>query len=190
MGERARPSDLPLIYAHLVGGQDEVMFDGASFAVNADGSAGARRPSRGPVLRRRNPSGRLPAVRPDGADLGDEEELWHALVLGVRDYIGKNGFPRRAAGPVRRHRLGAGAGDRRRRAGRRQGARGDDAFAHTADISWIDAREMSQRLGVRYDEISIKPSSRPSRPRWPRSSPGCPRTRPRRTSRRASAACC
>ena len=56
-------------------------------------------------------------------------DLWDALVLGVRDYIGKNGFPGVLLGPVGRHRLGAGAGDRGRCARRRQGARGDDALA-------------------------------------------------------------
>ena len=41
MGERATAAGLPLIYAHAVGGQDEVVFDGASFAVNADGGLAA-----------------------------------------------------------------------------------------------------------------------------------------------------
>ncbi len=44
MAERARALDLPLVYAHLVGGQDEVVFDGASFAVNADGALAGRAP--------------------------------------------------------------------------------------------------------------------------------------------------
>src|SRR5687767_6112244 len=96
MGERAKAVDLPLIYAHLVGGQDEVIFDGGSFAVNADGSLAARAPAfcedlfyvectPGPTA--------FQLSGPIAPDLGDEEELWHALVLGVRDYIGKNGFP-------------------------------------------------------------------------------------------------
>ena len=44
MAERARALDLPVVYAHLVGGQDEVVFDGASFAVNAEGSLAGRAP--------------------------------------------------------------------------------------------------------------------------------------------------
>jgi NAD+ synthase (glutamine-hydrolysing) len=88
--------ELPLIYAHLVGGQDEVIFDGGSFAVNADGSLAARAPAFQEDLfyvtvHPERKSFRL--AGPMVGDLGDEEELWHALVLGVRDYIGKNGFP-------------------------------------------------------------------------------------------------
>ena len=45
MAERARRTGLPLLYAHLVGGQDEVVFDGASFAVDARGEIGARAPA-------------------------------------------------------------------------------------------------------------------------------------------------
>ena len=83
--------------------------------------------------------------------------LWAALVLGVRDYIGKNGFPGailacRAASTRRwcwRSRVDALAKDRVRTVMM--------PSPYTADISWIDAREMAQRLGVRYDEISIVP---------------------------------
>src|SRR4051812_31857364 len=96
MADRALAVHLPIIYAHLVGGQDEVVFDGASFAVDADGTLVARAPAfvedlfpvevqdKGGVLAL---SGPITSVREP------EAELWDALVLGVRDYIGKNGFP-------------------------------------------------------------------------------------------------
>jgi NAD+ synthase (glutamine-hydrolysing) len=160
MGERAKAVDLPLIYAHLVGGQDEVIFDGGSFAVNADGSLAARAPAfcedlfyveatPGPTS--------FQLSGPIARDLGDEEELWHALVMGVRDYIVKNGFPSVLLG------LSGGIDSALVLAIAVDALGADKVRAvmmpspYTADISWIDARDMSERLGVRYDEISIKP---------------------------------
>jgi NAD+ synthase (glutamine-hydrolysing) len=160
MGERAKAVDLPLIYAHLVGGQDEVIFDGGSFAVNADGSLAARAPAfcedlfyveatPGPTS--------FQLSGPIAPDLGDEEELWHALVMGVRDYIVKNGFPSVLLG------LSGGIDSALVLAIAVDALGADKVRAvmmpspYTADISWIDARDMSERLGVRYDEISIKP---------------------------------
>ena len=69
MARRAKAVGLPLVYAHLVGGQDEVVFDGASFAVNADGTLAARAPAFHEDLFSVAGHGRhrLPAVRPDGA---------------------------------------------------------------------------------------------------------------------------
>ena len=61
---------------------------------------------------------------------------------------------------------------------------------YTADISSIDARDMAARLGVRYDEISIVPEFDAFRASLATSSRAWRRTRPRRTSRRASAGCC
>jgi NAD+ synthase (glutamine-hydrolysing) len=160
MGERAKAVDLPLIYAHLVGGQDEVIFDGGSFAVNADGSLAARAPAFCEDLFYVEATPGPSVVRlsgPIAADLGDEEELWRALVMGVRDYIGKNGFPSVLLG------LSGGIDSALVLAIAVDALGADKVRAvmmpspYTADISWIDARDMSQRMGVRYDEISIKP---------------------------------
>jgi NAD+ synthase (glutamine-hydrolysing) len=157
MAERARATGLPLLYAHLVGGQDEVVFDGASFAVDAHGRLGARAPMFEPHLL-------LVDVEPGGAVSGPiapvpepEAQAWQALVCGVRDYVGKNGFPGVLIG------LSGGIdsalvlavavdalGPQRVRAVMMPSP-------YTADISWIDARDMASRLGVRYDEISIAP---------------------------------
>ena len=157
MAERARANGLPLLYAHLVGGQDEVVFDGASFAVDAHGRLGARAPMFEPDLL-------LVDVAPDGAVSGPvapvpepEAQAWQALVAGVRDYVGKNGFPGVLIG------LSGGIdsalvlaiavdalGPQRVRAVMMPSP-------YTADISWIDARDMAERLGVRYDEIAIAP---------------------------------
>jgi NAD+ synthase (glutamine-hydrolysing) len=160
MGERAKAVDLPLIYAHLVGGQDEVIFDGGSFAVNADGSLAARAPAFCEDLFYVEATPGATSFQlsgPIAPDLGDEEELWHALVMGVRDYIGKNGFPSVLLG------LSGGIDSALVLAIAVDALGADKVRAvmmpspYTADISWIDARDMSERLGVRYDEISIKP---------------------------------
>ncbi|MGB4360971.1 MAG: nitrilase-related carbon-nitrogen hydrolase, partial [Rhodoferax sp.] len=96
MRERVLACGLPLVYAHLVGGQDEVVFEGHSFALNADGSLAARAPSfiedNLLVQVQRTPA----ALQLAGAVAPErslDADLWDALVLGVRDYIGKNGFP-------------------------------------------------------------------------------------------------
>jgi NAD+ synthase (glutamine-hydrolysing) len=160
MAERAQAVDLPLIYAHLVGGQDEVIFDGGSFAVNADGTLAARAPAFQEDLFYVTAHPGETSFRLSGpmvGDLGDDEELWHALVLGVRDYIGKNGFP----GVL----LGLSGGiDSALVLAIAVDALGADKVRsvmmpspYTAEISWLDAAEMCKRLGVRYDEISIKP---------------------------------
>lgn len=157
---RAQDVELPLVYAHLVGGQDEVVFDGASFAVNADGSLAAIAPAfvedlffvdanaAGEEVVLSGPK----AAQPDG-----EAELWHALVMGVRDYVGKNGFP----GVL----LGLSGGiDSALVLAIAVDALGPDKVRtlmmpspYTAEMSWTDAAEMARRLKVRYDEISIKP---------------------------------
>ena len=162
MRQRVLACGLPLVYAHLVGGQDEVVFEGHSFALNADGALAARaqsfREQLFDVEVRRVDSGA--ALRLSGAvepERSADADLWDALVLGVRDYLGKNGFPGAILGlsggidsalvlAIAVDALGPG----RIRAVMMPSP-------YTADISWIDARDMAQRLGVRYDEISIVP---------------------------------
>ena len=166
MRERVLSCGLPLVYAHLVGGQDEVVFEGHSFALNADGSLAGRARSFQEQIFSVTAQGPNGARAADQAVLlaGDIEpersldaDLWDALVLGVRDYLGKNGFP----GAI----LGLSGGiDSALVLAIAVDALGRDRIRtvmmpspYTADISWIDAREMAQRLGVRYDEISIVP---------------------------------
>jgi len=156
MAERARALSMPLLYAHLEGGQDEVVFDGASFALDAAGAVAARAPMFEQALTIIEfaagvPSGAIAPV------LSLEAQAWAALVVGVRDYVGKNGFP----GVI----IGLSGGiDSALVLAIAVDALGADRVRtvmmpspYTADISWIDAREMAQRLGVRYDEISIVP---------------------------------
>ena len=92
MAERARAVGMPLLYAHLSGGQDEVVFDGASFAVDALGQVAARAPMFEEALLFVDVS--AASVRGDVTPVPSiEAQAWAALVTGVRDYVGKNGFP-------------------------------------------------------------------------------------------------
>ncbi len=160
MRERVQACGLPLVYAHLVGGQDEVVFEGHSFALSADGTVAARAPSfvedRFFVQVTRAQAG-LQLAGSVAPERSTEADLWGALVLGVRDYIGKNGFPSvilGLSGGIDSALVLALAVDA---LGRERVRSVMMPSPYTADISWIDAREMAQRLGVRYDEISIVP---------------------------------
>lgn len=160
LAQRAAETALPVIYAHMVGGQDELVFDGGSFALHADGSVVARAPSfaeslhavsvnvqdTGLVL-----SGAVAAPQDDNAD------LWKALVLGVRDYVAKNGFPGALLGL-------SGGIDSALVLAIAVDALGKDQVRtvmmpspYTADISWKDAQEMADRVGVRHEVIDIAP---------------------------------
>jgi NAD+ synthase (glutamine-hydrolysing) len=156
MTERARATGLPVLFSHLSGGQDEVVFDGASFAVDATGTVGMRAASFEEAV--------AVAEIDDGAVRGQvtplpsiEAQAWQALVVGVRDYLGKNGFPGAIIGL-------SGGIDSALVLAIAVDALGADKVRcvmmpspYTADISWIDARDMAERLGVQYDEISISP---------------------------------
>jgi NAD+ synthase (glutamine-hydrolysing) len=156
MAERARALRMPLLYAHLSGGQDEVVFDGASFALDAAGDVVARAPMFEEALTLVEMTARdaqgdvtpIPSI---------EAQAWGALVTGVRDYIGKNGFPGAIIG------LSGGIDSALVLAVAVDALGADRVRAvmmpspYTADISWIDARDMAERLNVRYDEISIAP---------------------------------
>ena len=160
MRERVRDCGLPMVYAHLVGGQDEVVFEGHSFVIDGRGQTAGRAPSFEEalfysVIRRSSEAVEIEAeIAPERSP---DADLWDALVLGVRDYIGKNGFPGviiGLSGGIDSALVLAVAVD----------ALGKDRVRtvmmpspYTADISWIDARDMAGRLGVRYDEISILP---------------------------------
>ncbi|MFN4120043.1 NAD+ synthase [Acidovorax sp.] len=160
MRERVIETGLPLVYAHLVGGQDEVVFEGRSFALNTDGSVAGRGPGFEEKLVFAHVHQAQAAIKIE-ADIAPEKsleaDLWDALVLGVRDYVGKNGFPGALLGL-------SGGIDSALVLAIAVDALGADKVRtvmmpspYTADISWIDARDMAERLCVRYDEISIKP---------------------------------
>ena len=163
MAERTRATGLPLVYAHLVGGQDEVVFDGASFALQADGTVAMQ--AEGfkenlPSVQVQRAQGAISFAVNAAAIAAPSEplaQLWHALVLGVRDYVGKNGFPGillGLSGGIDSALVLAIAVDALGAANVRSVMM---PSPYTADISWIDARDMAQRMNVRYDEISIVP---------------------------------
>ena len=160
MRKRVLACGLPLVYAHLVGGQDEVVFEGHSFSLNVDGRVAGRAASFVEDAFEVTVSRKSAAIELAGTiapERSPESDLWDALVLGVRDYVGKNGFPGvllGLSGGIDSALVLAVAVD----------ALGKDKVRtvmmpspYTADISWIDAREMAARMGVRYDEISIVP---------------------------------
>ena len=157
MAQRVRDTGVPLLFAHLSGGQDEVVFDGASFAMGRDGQVAARAPTFEEAVLQVD-------LRPEGSIGGPlyptpspEAQAWQALVTGVRDYVGKNGFPGAIIG------LSGGIDSALVLAIAVDALGADRVRAvmmpspYTADISWLDARDMAERLGVRYDEISITP---------------------------------
>ena len=160
MAERATAVGLPLVYAHLVGGQDEVVFEGHSFAVQADGAIAGRAPSFKEDLFMATVRAAQGAIRIESdiaAKRSENDDLWDALVLGVRDYVGKNRFPGALVG------LSGGVDSALVLAIAVDALGADKVRAvmmpspYTADISWIDARDMASRLGVRYEEMSIVP---------------------------------
>jgi NAD+ synthase (glutamine-hydrolysing) len=107
---RAREAGAPLAYVNMTGGQDDLVFDGDSIVVNADGALIARAPqfhdgmmlvdidvatqtAKPDVVISENPVAIANPLTPGVAQrLGDEEEIWNAIVVGLRDYVGKNGF--------------------------------------------------------------------------------------------------
>jgi NAD+ synthase (glutamine-hydrolysing) len=157
MRENVSRAGLALVYANLVGGQDELVFDGASFVLDAGGRLAAMAPQFEEHL--------LLAAFVDGAPQPGscaehgplEAQAYGALRLGVRDYLGKNGFPGAIIG------LSGGIDSALTLAIAVDALGADRVRAvmmpsqYTADISWLDARAMAARLGVRYDELPIKP---------------------------------
>ncbi|HUO00614.1 MAG TPA: NAD+ synthase [Bradyrhizobium sp.] len=155
---RVTESGLPLIYLNEVGGQDELVFDGASFALNADLSIATQLPAfeeNVTTLRwERSNSGwhcSGPVVPLLEGDKGD----YAACVLGLRDYVGKNGFP----GVL----LGISGGiDSALCAAIAVDALGADRvrgvmlpFRFTAQASLDDAAKLAAALGIRYEVLPI-----------------------------------
>ncbi|MCA0185587.1 MAG: NAD+ synthase, partial [Proteobacteria bacterium] len=158
--ERVADTGLPVAYCNLVGGQDELVFDGGSFALDADGGlAWQGRVFAEELALLRFADGawqdrQLPPARPVEADVYD------ALVLGVRDYLGKNGFPGALIG------LSGGVDSALTLAIAVDALGAERVRAvmmpspYTAQMSLDDSREMIRRIGVRYDEIAIEPAMR------------------------------
>ena len=162
--ERIADVRLPVAYVNLVGGQDELVFDGQSFAMNAAGEIVLRASAYAEALSviefARDAAGGValravsaPALAPA---LSDEASIYSALVLGVRDYVVKHGFP----GVV----LGLSGGiDSALTLAIAVDALGADKVQavmmpsrYTADMSRDDAAQQAHALGVRYSVIPIE----------------------------------
>ncbi len=157
MRENVSAQGMALVYANLVGAQDELVFDGASFVMNAAGEVCVQLPSFDEALRVIEIIGGQPRRQVLPEPLSIEAQVYAALVLGVRDYVGKNGFPGAIIG------LSGGVDSALTLAIAVDALGADKVRAvmmpspYTAEISWIDSRDMVARLGVRYDEIPIAP---------------------------------
>ena len=149
---------MSLVYANLVGGQDELIFDGDSFVMDQDGTICAQLKHFEEDLKLVEFDGATPRQQALPQALSIEAQVYQALVLGVRDYIGKNGFPGVLIGM-------SGGVDSALTLAIAVDALGCDKVRavmmpspYTADISLIDSRDMVKRLNVRYDEIAINPT--------------------------------
>jgi NAD+ synthase (glutamine-hydrolysing) len=95
--DRVREAGVPIIYVNTVGGQDELVFDGNSFAMDSRGELVMRAPAFETgtfAIEVVRDSGRLvPVPGRIEPELADEASIYQALVLGVRDYVGKHRFP-------------------------------------------------------------------------------------------------
>jgi len=158
---RVREVGVPLAYVNLVGGQDELVFDGNSFVMDAAGEVVLRAPpfeegiwvaefsrdSRGQVVP-------LPStVTPE---LSDEASVYRALVLGVRDYVGKHGFPGVVMGL-------SGGVDSALTLAIAVDALGKERVQavmmpsrYTSSMSLEDARAQAELLGVKYSVLPIE----------------------------------
>jgi NAD+ synthase len=156
---RVTETGLPLVYLNQVGGQDELVFDGASFVLNADCGLAVQLPAWDEALEI------VTFRRSDGAwkaDIGvraplesGEAAAYHACMLGLRDYVDKNGFP----GVV----LGLSGGiDSALVAALAVDALGAERvhcvmlpYRYTSPASLADAAGCAEALGVRYDVVPI-----------------------------------
>ncbi len=154
MGE----TNLPIIYLNMVGGQDEVVFDGNSFALNLGGELASHLPSFTETVSTVTLEVKPAEVRMIGQVYKPEEGLescYNALMIGIRDYVEKNNFP----GVV----LGLSGGiDSALVAVLAADALGADKVdtimmpsEYTADISLNDAELLADNLGISYKTISI-----------------------------------
>ena len=158
---RVKEIGIPAVYLNLVGGQDELVFDGGSFVMDADGYVRYRAAAFDESMETIELEGSSAGVAPKSATLAPElepdESVYRALVCGTRDYVRKNGFP----GVV----LGLSGGiDSALTAAIACDALGADQvravmmpFRYTSTMSQEDAAAQAATLGIRYDVLPIAP---------------------------------
>ena len=156
---RVAEDDVPLLYLNQVGGQDELVFDGASFAMEP----GNRLVFQGNSFATdfiisdwQRIDDRWTCTQGEVKDLTSVEEApWRAAVLGLRDYVHKNGFKQVVLGL-------SGGIDSAVVAALAVDAFGADnvhcimlPYRYTSQASLVDAKDCAERLGVRYDVVAI-----------------------------------
>jgi len=157
MRERVAETGLSVVYVNQVGGQDELIFDGGSFVLNREGVVTHQLPSFDEALGLVTLTDGEPQPGEIAPPLSTEAEVYRALRLGVRDYVGKNGFPGVLLG------LSGGIDSALTLAVAVDALGAERVRAvmmpsqYTASMSVEDARTEAQALGVRYTEISIEP---------------------------------
>ena len=155
--QRITETGLPVVYANMVGGQDELVFDGGSFAMDGAGTLTMQSDVFAEELC-------MLELSADAVPVGEitalpelEASVYRALCLGLKDYIGKNGFKGVLLG------LSGGIDSALTLAIAVDALGADKVHAvmmpspYTAQISLDDSREMVRILGVQYDEFSIQP---------------------------------
>jgi NAD+ synthase (glutamine-hydrolysing) len=159
VGRCVRDLGLPVVYVNMLGGQDELVFDGNSFVMDGAGKLVMRAPPFEEGLYEVEFERAEGVVRPVpgriAPELGDAESVYRTLVLGVRDYVGKHGFP----GVV----LGLSGGiDSALTLAIAVDALGKDKVhavmmpsPYTSPMSLDDARAQAELLGVKYSVLPI-----------------------------------
>ena len=161
--DRATVASVPVVYANLVGGQDELVFDGSSFVMDAAGSVVARAPAFEEALFAVDFDGTT-SLEPIAATvtppLDETAAVYQALVTGIRDYVQKNRFE----GAVLGLSGGIDSALTLALAADALGSGNVEAVLmpsrYTADISVTDAREQAELMGVAHHVIPIEPAFR------------------------------
>jgi NAD+ synthase len=159
---RVTETGLPLAYLNQIGGQDELVFDGASFVLNADASLAVQLPDweEAVVITRweRTDDGWRCMSGPRAKLEEGDAAGYHASVLGLRDYVDKNRFPSVVIGL-------SGGIDSALVAAMASDALGPDRvhcvmlpYRYTSSDSLTDAAACAKALGVRYDTVPIAPA--------------------------------
>jgi NAD+ synthase (glutamine-hydrolysing) len=158
--ERVRQTGLPVIYLNLLGGQDELVFDGGSFVMDAEGDVIQRAPAFEEAMLTVDVDLVLGKAVPRpghiAPELSEEASVYGALVLGVRDYVAKHRFPGVVLG------LSGGIDSALTLAIAVDALGADRVHAvmmpsrYTSQMSLDDAAAEARMLGVGYDVISIE----------------------------------
>jgi len=159
---RVAETGLPLLYVNEVGGQDELVFDGGSFALSAQGEVVMRLPMFEEAFAlttwEKGERGWACVDAPMANWVSGPEEVYRAMVLGLRDYVNKSGFPGVLLGL-------SGGVDSAISAVVAADALGPDRVRcfmlpsrYTSQDSLDDAADCAKRLSIRLDEISIVPA--------------------------------